>query len=77
MLIYNKIRMNEGSEIINSEKFDEIFDRVIYEEKLFREFYNGNEADTNMLVEKYLNNNTYKVYYENQLFYILTDSFSR
>ena len=65
------------SEIINSEKFDEIFDRVIYEEKLFREFYNGNEADTNMLVEKYLNNNTYKVYYENQLFYILTDNFSR
>ena len=72
MLIYNKIRMGE---IIDSEKFDEIFDRVIYEEKLFREFYNGNEADTNMLVEKYLNNNTYKVYYENQLFYILTDSY--
>lgn len=63
------------SEIIDSEKFDEIFDKIVYPEKLIIDYYYMREADRNKKIEKFLSENTYKVYYENQLFYILTDSY--
>jgi hypothetical protein len=63
------------SEIIDSEKFDEIFDKIVYPEKLILDNYYMREADRNRKIEKFLRENTYKVYYENQLFYVLTDSY--
>jgi hypothetical protein len=63
------------SEIIDSKKFDEIFDKIVYPEKLIIDNYYMREVDRNEKIEKFLRENTYKVYYENQLFYVLTDSY--
>ena len=63
------------SEIIDSEKFDEIFDKIVYPEKLILDNYYMRETDRNEKIEKFLRENTYRVYYENQLFYVLTDSY--
>lgn len=62
------------SEIINGEEFDRIFDRIIHPEKLHSDMFYMSKEIRNMYVEKFLKENCYKVYYENQLFYILIDA---
>ena len=57
-------------DIITAEQFDEIYDRIIWLEKLMKEVnYN------HFLFNKFLCDWSYKVYYENQEYYILTDAF--
>jgi hypothetical protein len=63
------------SKIIEQEEFDRIYDKIIYKEKLERDMWYLTQAQRNYYVEKFLRENCYKVYYENQLFYILTDAY--
>jgi len=57
-------------DIITAEQFDEIYDRIIWLEKLMKEVnYNY------FLYNKFLCDWSYKVYYENQEYYILTDAY--
>jgi hypothetical protein len=65
------------SEIIDAEEFDRIFDRIIHPEKLHMSMIYLTESMRNFYVEKFLKENCYKVYYDNQLFYIMTDAFCR
>ncbi len=63
------------SEIINGKEFDRIFDRIIHPDKLRTDMFYMSEPMRNYYVEKFLKENCYKVYYDNQLFYILTDGY--
>jgi len=63
------------SEIINGEEFDRIFDRIIHPETLYKDVYYMNRVNRNIYVEQFLKENCYKVYYDNQLFYVLTDGY--
>jgi hypothetical protein len=63
------------SEIIDSQEFDRIFDRIVYPEKLHLDMFYLSQAQRNFYVEKFLRENTYKVYFDNQLFYVMTDAF--
>lgn len=58
------------SEIITAEEFDRIFDRIVWLEVLR---YQVNNCD--FLFNKFLCDWTYKVYYDNQEYYILTDAY--
>jgi len=60
--------------IINDKEFDEIFDRIIYPEKVLMSMIHLKEADRNYLLCKFLSENCYEVYYENQKFYVLIDA---
>ena len=62
-------------DIITPEEFDKIFDRIVDPDKLKLNMLYMSEANSNMIIERFLSKNCYKVYYENQLFYILTDSY--
>lgn len=64
------------SEIIEPEEFDRIYDRIIHPEKLAMSMLYLPQAKRNYFVEKFLKENCYKVYYENQLFYVMTDAFT-
>ena len=59
--------------IINDKEFDEIFDRIIYPEKVLMSMAHLKEADRNYLLGKFLSENCYEVYYEDQKFYVLID----
>ena len=61
--------------IIDNEEFDRIFDRIIYPEKLHLDMFYLSQAQRNFYVEKFLRENTYKVYFDNQSFYVMTDAF--
>lgn len=61
------------SDIINAEEFDKIFDRIIHPETLIKQVFYMSKANRNLFVENFLRENCYKVYYDNQLFYVLTD----
>jgi len=63
------------SEIIEQEEFDRIYDRIIYKEKLEKDMWYLSQAQRNYYVEKFLKENCYKIYYENQLFYVMTDAY--
>ena len=63
------------SQIIDAEEFDKIFDRIVDPDKLHLNIFYMSKANRNMIIENFLSENCYKVYYENQLFYILTDSY--
>jgi len=57
-------------DIITAEEFDNIYDRIIWLEKLMKEVnYN------HFLYNKFLCDWSYKVYYENQEYYILNDAY--
>ena len=62
--------------IINDEEFDKIFDRIIYPEKILMSMIHLKEADRNYLLDKFLSENCYEVYYEDQKFYVLIDAFA-
>lgn len=64
------------SEIIEPEEFDRIYERIIYPEKLEMSMLYLPSGQRKYYVEKFLKENCYKVYYENQLFYIMTDAFT-
>ena len=61
------------SRIIESEEFDRIFDSIVYPEKLEMSMLYLSPAQRQYYVTKFLKENCYKVYYDNQLFYIMTD----
>ena len=63
------------SEIINSEKFDEIYDKIVWIENLDKELNIFKQPLKDFVKNKFLCDNTYKVYYENQEYHILTDTF--
>ncbi len=60
--------------IINDKDFDEIFDRIIYPEKVLMSMVHLTEADRNYLLGKFLTENCYEVMYEEQKFYVLIDA---
>jgi hypothetical protein len=62
------------SEIIDELEFDKIFDRIVYPEKLVSDMWYLSQAQRNLYLEKFLKNNCYKVYYDNDLYYVLTDA---
>ena len=62
--------------IINGEEFDRIFDKIIHPETLHKDVYWMSEANRNVYIENFLRENCYKVYYDNQLFYVLTDAYT-
>ncbi len=62
------------SVIINDKEFDEIFDRIIYPEKVLMSMVHLTEADRNYLLGKFLTENCYEVIYEEQKFYVLIDA---
>lgn len=61
--------------IIDNKEFDRIFDRIVHPEKLHLDMFYLSQAQRNFYVEKFLRENTYKVYFDNQLFYVMTDAF--
>ena len=63
------------SDIIDAEEFDRIFDRIIHPEKLDMSMIYLTPSMRKFYVEKFLKENCYKVYYDNQLFYVLTDAY--
>ena len=62
--------------IVSGEEFDKIFDKIIHPETLYKDVYWMSEAIRNRYVENFLSENCYKVYYDNQLFYVLTDAYT-
>jgi hypothetical protein len=63
------------SEIINSKKFDEIYDKIVWIENLDKELNIFKEPLKNFVKNKFLCENTFKIYYENQEYHILTDAY--
>jgi len=57
-------------DIITAEEFDRIFDRIVWL-KLLKEQVNN----VDFLYNKFLCDWTYKVYYESDEYYILTDAY--
>ncbi len=62
------------SDIITSEEFDRIFDRIIFPDKLRTDMFYMTEAMRNYYVEKFLKKNCYSVYYENEKYYVMIDA---
>jgi hypothetical protein len=66
------------SEIIKPEEFDKIFDKIIYPQKLRKEIsklFVQRKADINNKVDIFLKENCYRVCYENQEFFVMTDTY--
>jgi len=62
-------------DIITSEEFDRIYDRIIWLGKLRRELEIFKQPHRDFYLNKFLCENTYKVYYENQEYYIMSDAY--
>jgi len=62
-------------DIISAEEFDKIYNKIVWIDKL-KEELNIFKADSrDFYFNKFLCENTYKVYYENQEYYIMTDAY--
>jgi len=62
-------------DIIDSHEFDRIYDRIVWLELLDKELSIFKQPHKDFVKNKFLCENTYKVYYENQEYYILTDAY--
>ncbi len=62
-------------DIINHEEFDRIYDKIVWLELLDKELDIFKQPHKDFIKNKFLCQNTYKIYYENQEYYILTDSY--
>jgi len=62
------------SDIIDAEEFDRIFDRIIFPEKLKTDMFYMSEEMRNHYVSKFLCENCYSVYYENEKYYVMIDA---
>jgi hypothetical protein len=64
------------SDIITPEEFDRIFDRIVWIGALRQELRRiWGEDKLDFYFNKFMCDWTYKVYYENQEYYVLTDAY--
>ena len=62
-------------DIIDSDQFDRIYDKILWLEILDEELSILKQPHKDFVKNKFLCENTYKVYYENQEYHILTDAY--
>jgi hypothetical protein len=62
-------------DIISPEEFDKIYNKIVWIDKLKKELDIFKQPHRDFLFNKFLCDNTYKVYYENEEYYVLTDSY--
>ena len=62
-------------DIIDSDQFDRIYDKILWLEILDEELSILKQPHKDFVKNKFLYENTYKVYYENQEYHILTDAY--
>ena len=62
-------------DIIDDIEFDRIYDKIVWIEKLDQELSIFKQPLKDFVKNKFLCENTYKVYYDNQEYYILTEAY--
>ena len=62
-------------DIINGEEFDIVYDKIVWLELLDKELDVFKQPHKDFVKNKFLCENTYKVYYEDQEYYILHDAY--
>mgnify|MGYP003652959854 CR=1 FL=1 len=62
-------------DIINSKKFDELYNRIVWVELLDKELDIYKQPLKDFVKNKFLCKNTFIVYYENQEYRILTEAY--
>ena len=63
------------SDIITSEEFDRIYDKIVWIELLDKELNIFKQPHKDFVKNRFLCENTYKIYYENQEYRIMTDAY--
>ena len=62
-------------DIISPEEFDQIYNKIVWIDKLKKELDIFKQPYKDFLFNKFLCENTYKIYYENEEYYIMTDAY--
>lgn len=62
-------------DIIRPEEFDRIYNKIVWIDKLKKELDIFKQPYKDFIFNKFLYENTYKIYYENEEYYIMTDAY--
>jgi len=62
-------------DIITTEEFDKIYNKIVWLHKLKEELNIFKKPHRDFLFNKFLCDNTYKVYYENEEYYIMSEAY--